>query len=329
MNRRAFTVAIAAGVAGLAQAAAAQGPARAARVGVIVNGRELGVQHEAFLRGLTDLGYVAGQNLVVETRLTDGQPDRLPAIADELVRLPVDVIVVAGPAPVETARRATRTIPIVMIAGSADPVGEGIAASLARPGGNVTGLTYAVSPERFGKQLEFLKALAPKVARVAVWWDFGLPLYHDVWAAPLKAAADSLRLEITGPVQVLGVQGMDAAFAAFRQQRADAVLVVMGGPTFGFRDRVAAQAVRERLPTVAAFREYVVAGGLVSYGPNLPDLYRRGATFVDRILKGAKPGDLPIELPTNYELAINLGTARALGLTVPSGVLARADEVIR
>ncbi len=216
-----------------------------------------------------------------------------------------------------------------MLAASSDPVGEGLGASLARPGGNIAGLTYAVSPDRFGKQLELLKDAAPRISRVAVWWDLDMALFRQSWAAPLTTAARKLGLEVMEPVQVLNEEGIDSAFAAMRRQRADALLVAISGPTQSYRARVAATALRNRLPTVAAFREFTAEGGLLSYCPNFPEVYRRGAAYVDRILKGAKPGELPVELPSKYELVVNVKTANALGLTIPQALLLRADELIR
>jgi putative ABC transport system substrate-binding protein len=278
---------------------------------------------------MAELGYASGRNLIIEYRFAEGRLDRLPALAAELVRLTVDVLVVAGPSPLQAARTATKTIPVVMLAGSSDPVGEGVALSLSRPGGNVTGLTFAVSPERFGKQLELLKEAAPRVTRVAVWWDQQMALFHQSWAQPLRIAAQRLRLEMLDPIQVLDLASIDGAFAAMRQQRADALFVAIAGPTNSYRKRVAEAAIANRLPAIAAFKEFTVDGGLLSYGPDLPEMYRRGAAFVDKILKGANPGDLPIELPSKYELVVNLKSAMALGLSIPSSLLLRSDVVIQ
>lgn len=283
----------------------------------------------AFVRGMGELGYAIGRNLVVEYRFAEGRLDRLAGLAAELVRLPVDVLVVAGPSPLQAARAATKTIPIVMLGGSSDPVGEGVALSLARPSGNITGLTFAVSPERFGKQLELLKEAAPRVSRVAVWWDQPMALFHQSWAAPLRTAGQRLGLEVLDPIQVLDAASVDGAFVTMRRQRADALLVAIAGPTNRYRKRVAEAAVENRLPTIAAMKEFAGDGGLLSYGPDFPEMYRRGATFVDKILRGVKPGDLPIELPSKYELAVNLKTAAALGLSIPQSLLLRADQVIQ
>jgi putative ABC transport system substrate-binding protein len=282
----------------------------------------------AFQTGLRELGYLERQNLVMEWRFAGGAHARLPDLATDLVRSNVDVIVVAGPGPMQAAKAATTKIPIVMLAGSSDPVGDGLVASLARPGGNITGLTYAVSSERFGKQLELLKEAVGRLARVAVLWDLDIELYHRQWATPLGDAARRLDLQILGPVQVREPAQLDAAFALMTEQKAEAVLVVMGGALYQHRARVAELAVHHRLPTVAAFKEFPQAGGFMSYGPDLPDIYRRGSAYVDKILRGAKPGDLPIEQPTKYELVFSAKTARALGLTLPPSLLLRADQVI-
>jgi putative ABC transport system substrate-binding protein len=334
MDRRCFIASIVGSLIALPMGLRAQSPGRIWRIGFLAPSvspsKEVPFYGKgALLDGLTALGYVEGRNFVLEEKYAEGHLDRLPALANELARLPVDVIVVAGPSPLSAARAATTTIPIVMIAGSSDPVGEGVVASLARPGGNVTGLTYAVSPERFGKQLELLKEAAPRISRVAVWWDFDLALFRQTWAVPLAVAASKLGLEILEPVQVLDQAGIGSAFATMQRQRADALLVAIGGPTHGYRLQVADAALRNRLPTVSAFREFTKDGGLLSYGPNFPDVYRRGAAYVDRILKGAKPADLPVELPSKYDLVVNVKTAKALGLVIPPSILVRADDVIQ
>jgi putative ABC transport system substrate-binding protein len=281
------------------------------------------------VQGLRDLGYVEGRNLVIEYPDAREREDRLPELAADLVRSRVDVILVIGPAALGPARKATKTIPLVMIAGSSDPVAEGVAQSLARPGGNITGLTYAVSSERFGKQLEFLKSAAGRVARVAVLWDFDLEIFRRFWAAPLADAGRILGMEVQDPVLVRDAHELPAAFTRMKQQRANAFLVASSGPLFPARAQVAELALQDRLPAITAFKEFPQVGLLMSYGPDFPDINRRAAGYVDRILKGAKPGDLPIELPTKYELVINLRTAKALGLTIPQTLLLRADEVIQ
>ena len=282
---------------------------------------------EAFRQGLRELGWVEGQNIVIDYRFAEGQYDRLPALAAELVRLKADVIVVSPTQPAVAAKNATGTIPIVMIGAGADPVGQGLVASLARPGGNVTGLSYGVGQEIFGKQLALLKEAVPKVRRVAVLWN---PAVSAIVAAigEVKVAARSLGMQL----QVLEARGpndFDGAFAAMVKERAGALLVLVD-PMFSFhRTRLADLAVKSRLPAVYTNRQPVEAGGLMSYGPSFSDLWRRAAGYVDKILKGAKPADLPVEQPTKFELVINLKTAKALGLTIPPSLLVRADEVIQ
>jgi putative ABC transport system substrate-binding protein len=283
---------------------------------------------EAFENELRQRGYLERQNLVIEWRFAGGAFARLPELAADLVHSNVHVIVVAGPGPIQAAKAATTTIPIVMLAGSSDPVAEGLVASLARPGGNITGLTYAVSPERFGKQLELLKEAVGRLTHVVVLWDLEIELFRRQWATPLGEGARRLGLQIHGPVPVREPGQLDNAFAAMIEQKAEAILVVMGGPLYQHRARVAELAIRNRLPTIAAFKEFPQAGGFMSYGPDLPNIYRRGAAYVDKILRGAKPADLPVEQPTKYELILNLKTSRALGLMLPSALMLRADHVI-
>jgi putative tryptophan/tyrosine transport system substrate-binding protein len=329
IDRRTFICVAAGGLLVTARAAEPQQTGRTYRMGVLAPGGTPPFNFASFVEGLRALGYVEGQNLIIERRYAKGDLERLPDLAAELVRMPVDVIVAPGPTPVRAAMNATTRIPIVMIVGSSDPVGEGLVKSLARPGGNLTGSTYAVSPERFGKQLELLKEAAPGISRIAVWWDIQMAIFHQSWAAPLETAARKLGLQIQPPVQVLARDGVEGAFATMKQQRADAVLVVLGGPTFEYYVDVATMALRNRLPTLAALKAFTAAGGLLSYGPDLPGIYRRAASYVDRILKGTPPGNLPIELPTTYELVINLKTAKTLGLAIPQSLLLRADEVIQ
>ena len=329
MDRRAFLSGVTVGV--LATPLAAQvAPARkVSRIGTLSSrpGPAEAVT-SPFVQGMWELGYVEGQNLVIERRDADGHAERLPAFAAELVRSRVEAIVVFGPAPLEPARKATSTIPIVMAASSSDPVAEGLAVSLARPGGNVTGLTYA-EPDRFGKQLEYLKTAAGKISRVAVLWDLDPKIYERFWAGPLAAAARKLGIEAPEPVLVADTHALPAAFAQMKRRQADALLVASGGITFPAKGRVAQLAIENRLPGMAAFKEFTQTGLLMSYGPDLSEIQRRAAGYVDRILKGAKPGDLAIELPNKHELMINLSTAKALGLTIPQPLLLRADEVIQ
>jgi len=283
---------------------------------------------QAFRQGLRDLGYTEGNNLMFLIRFADGRSERLPALAAELVAENPDVIVVAGPGPIKAAKAATSTVPIVMLAGSSDPVAEGLVQSLARPGGNITGLTYAVSTERFGKQLEILKEAPPRLAILGILWDLDLDLFHRQWAPALDEAGSKLGIEILAPTQIRKADDLPGAFEVLTRQRVDAVLVASGGVAFNLRSRIAELALQHRMPALAAFRAFAEAGLVASYGPNIVELYRRGASFVDKILKGSKPAELPVEQPSTHELVLNLATARALGLTLPQTLLVRADRLI-
>ncbi len=280
---------------------------------------------EAFLRGLRELGWVEGQNIVIERRNAEGRFERLPDLAADLVRLKVDLIVAAGsPAPL-AAKRVTNTIPIVMT-NAGDPVGSGLVKSLARPGGNVTGLSL-LNPALVGKQLELLKEVVPKVTRAAVLTNPGNPA-RALMLTEAEAAMRLLGLQF----QVLEARGpaeFEAAFSAMRRERAGALLILSDPMFVGERKRLADLAARSRLPAVSGLRELADAGILMAYGARMSDLFRRAATFVDKLLKGANPADLPVEQPTKFELVINLKTARALGLKIPQSVLIRADEVIQ
>jgi putative ABC transport system substrate-binding protein len=276
---------------------------------------------------LVDLGYIEGQNLSIEYRYGEGKVDRAPALAAELMRLKVDIIVVAGgDGWVRAAKNATKTIPIVMSGGGDDPVEAGLVESLARPGGNVTGVTL-LSRELGGKRVELLKEAVPKVARVAVLYDPAVPgTTHEV-KEDLPVAARALRLTIQ-PWEV-GAADFERVFAALSKERPDG-LYVSGGPLMNTNQkRIAEFALKSRLPSVHGIREAVGAGGLMSYGADRADSYRRVAYYVDKILKGAKPADLPVEQPTKFEFVINLKVAKQIGLTIPIGVLERANEVIK
>jgi len=281
-----------------------------------------------FVRALRDLGYVEGQNLVFERRSGEGHLERLAGMAAELASMNVDVIVVFGPGPIHAAKAATSNIPIVMIAGSSDPIGEGLTASFARPGGNITGLTYAASSDRFGKQLQILKEAIGRVSRVGVLWDLELEYFQRAWAPALGEAAGQLGIEIAGPFLVRDENEFGPAFGAMGQQAVDAVLVAAGGTSYNSRALVAQLALHNRLPAIAAFREFPQVGLLLSYGPDLLDLYRRAAGYVHKILKGDRPSELPVEQPTKYQLVINLKIAKVLGVAIPTSLLVRADEVI-
>ncbi|MBI2555579.1 MAG: ABC transporter substrate-binding protein [Candidatus Rokubacteria bacterium] len=306
-------------------AADAQQPGKVPRIGFLCALSGPSPHTEAFQRGLRGLGYVEGKNIAIEYRFTDGKSDPFSNLAAEMVRLKVDVIVVASPQAIRPTKEATNSIPIVM-AQSDDPVGSGFVTSLARPGGNITGLS-TVSPELSGKRLELLKEAVPKVSRVAVLWNSTNPV------APLQFRETEVAARVLGiKLQSLAVRGprdFDGAFAAMRRERAGALIVL---PDLMFYDHLRpllGLAAKSRLPVIYEEREFAEAGGLLAYGPNYNDLFRRSATFVDKILKGAKPADLPVEQPTKFELVINLKSARALGLTIPQSILVRADEVIR
>jgi putative ABC transport system substrate-binding protein len=279
---------------------------------------------QAFGHGLRDLGWVEGQNIVVEYRWAEGRFERLPALVEELVRLKVDLIVAPTSIYTSAAKRVTSTIPIVF-ASHADPIGSGHVGSLARPGTNATGLTIVMS-ETMAKSLELLKATVPRLTRVAVIWDPATPSHRPA----LKAVEDmsrplALRLQA---VPVRSMAEFDSAFAAIVQEHAGAVLVLSTPLFMGGAKRLGELALAHKLPTMFGPREHVEAGGLLSYGPDRADLYRRAAGYVDRILKGANPADLPVQQATKFELVINLKTAKALRLTVPPLVLARADEIL-
>jgi putative ABC transport system substrate-binding protein len=298
------------------------------RVGHVTSGTR--DQDTVFLRALEDglqrLGYVAGQNLRLEHRFADGQVERLPALMGELVRLNVDAIVAGSNQTVALAKRATSTIPIVMTL-AADPVGAGFVASLARPGGNVTGLAIDVTPDIAGKRLALLKDAAPGVTRVAVLWEPALSASSSYWDATQRAAGP-LRLTLR-PFELRHAGDLDTAFDRMAREATDGLFVFLSPLNLRRAGDIAAFAARHRLPAVYGARIFAERGGLLSYGPDLVDSYRRAAVYLDKILRGAAPADLPIEQPTKFEFVINLKTAKALGLTIPPAVLARADEVIQ
>jgi putative ABC transport system substrate-binding protein len=304
----------------------AQQPGKVPRVGFLgPRNRADGPFVGAFLQGMRELGWVEGQNIAIEYRFAEGRLDRLPDLAAELVRLKVDVILATSTPPALAAKNATSTIPIVM-GTSADPVGSGLVASLARPGGNVTGLSFSVGLEVVGKELELLNETVPNARRVAVLSNPANPgNVRALETVKTRARALGVQLQI---LEARGPDEFEAAFAAMARERAQALLVVPDA-VFGFhRAPLQALAAKSRLPTMYGLREHAEAGGLMSYAVDLRDSMRRSATYVDKILKGAKPADLPIEQPTQFELVINLKTAKALGLTIPPSVLVRADQVI-
>jgi putative ABC transport system substrate-binding protein len=271
------------------------------------------------------LGYVEGRNISIESRSAEGKDDRLPALAADLVRSKVDVIVATSGAATRAVQQTTRTIPIVMSLVN-DPVGSGLVASLARPGGNVTGLTI-MAPDLMAKRLELLKEVVPKVSRVALLQNPDNPAS----AAQLREAEAAARALGVQPqtLEARNPQEIEGAFAAMIRERAGALLILSDAIFFTQRRQIAELAAKGRVPSIIGTRDYPDAGGLMAYGPNFLDLERRAATFVDRILKGAKPGDLPVEQPTKFDLVINLKTAKALGLTIPQWLLLRADHVIQ
>jgi putative ABC transport system substrate-binding protein len=282
---------------------------------------------EAFRQGLRALGYVEGQNLVIEDRYAEGSPERLRALATELVRLPVDVIVAEGAAAIRAAQHATRTIPIVMAA-TADPVGQGFVASLAYPGENITGLSF-LSAELPGKRLEILKETVPQSTRIAVLISAAHP-YYESTMRNLTGAAQVLGLHLQ-VVEVRSMDELDTAFAAMTRAGADAVIVIEEALLLNsLRGGVVADlAAKSRLPMIYSWREWVEAGCLMSYGPSRPEALRRAATYVDKILKGTKPAELPVEQATTFEFVINLKTAQVLGLTIPPSLLLQVTDVIR
>jgi putative ABC transport system substrate-binding protein len=280
---------------------------------------------QAFRQGLRELGYAEGQNIAIESRFAEGKWNQLPGLAAELVRVKVDVIVTYTTPATQAAKQATGTIPIV-VATVIDPVAAGLVASLAHPGGNVTGLSQMV-PELVGKQLEVLKEVAPKISRVALLSNPANSA-HALAIRDMKVAARSLGVQLQ-LLEARGPSEIGSAFAAMTTERAGAVIVLVDSMLIDHRTRIADLAARRRLPTVSATIETAEAGGLIAYGPSVRDMFRRAAAYVDKILKGAKPADLPIEQPTKFELVINLRTARALGLTIPQSVLLRADQVIQ
>jgi len=306
--------------------AEAQPAAKVPRIGVLLGGAQGDTPvTEPFRQGLQGLGYVEGRNIAIEYRFAEGRLDRFTDLAAQLARLKVDVILAPGTAAAQAARNATATIPIVLVT-AGNPVGDGLIKSFARPGGNVTGLTMSVDQEIGGKFLELLKEAVPTVSRVAVLWN-PLTAPHAIMMKETEAAARALGLALS-PVSARRPDEIDGAFAAMSRARADG-LIVMPDPVFGsVRVRIADLARNGRLPAMGGDGYHTEAGGLMSYGPSVPDLFRRAAVYVDRILKGAKPADLPVERPSRFELVVNLKTAKALGLTIPPLLLLRADRVI-
>jgi len=326
MDRRRFLLTSMAGGIAAPLAAAGQPAGRVPRIGILANVRQGDAEGlwEAFIQGLRDLGYVESQNMTLEWRVSEGRYERLPDLAAELVGRKVDVIVVPADQNAVAAKQATSTIPIV-IAGAAEPVEGGLVASLARPGGNVTGLSAIVGLEIIGKQLELLKAAVPQVSRIAILWNPGNPAH----AARVRAAgttAPSLKVHVQAQ-EAHGPVDLDSAFAAMARERAGAVLILSDGMFRLHHTRIVDLVTKNRLAAMGS-RDMVNAGILMYYGANGRELFRRAATYVDKILKGAKPAELPVAQPEKFELVINAKTAKALGLKIPPSLLARADQVI-
>ena len=316
-----FTLAL--GILSAPLASDAQQPTKVPRIGVLWSGSDDPVL-EAFRQGLRDLGYVEGQNIVIEYRYARGKDDLLPDLAAELVRLKVDVILTWGMVAARVAKQATATIPIVN-GSMGDPVGAGLVASLARPGGNLTGLT-SISRELSGKRLQLIKEVVPGLSRVAVLSTTNVTAMLGLRETEVAARSLGMSLQV---LNVRGPNDFDSAFSEMTRERAGALIVLADLLFFDHLKRLVDLAKKHRLPAMHWAKEYVDAGGLMSYASSFSDQFRRAAYFVDRILKGAKPGDLPIEQPTKFELVVNMRTAKALGLTIPQSVLIRADEVIQ
>ena len=326
MRRIGLAVVLALGLFAAADGAGAQQVGKVWRVGYLAAGAgsENQTNLNAFRQGLRDLGYVDGQNIAIEYRWGEGKYEQLPKLVHEFVKTNVDVIVTANTPSAQAAKETTTKIPIVMI--GVDPVAAGLVTSLARPGGNITGLSN-IAPELVGKQLELLKEVVPKISRVAA---LGNPANPST--APqlqeAKAAAQALGLQLHA-VEARGPGELDRAFAAMTSARAEAVLVLADTVFISHRERIANFAIKSRLPAASGQPPHARAGGLLAYGASRVDIYRRAAAYVDKILKGAKPADLPVEQPTKFELVINLKTAKALGLTIPQSLLLRADQLIQ
>jgi putative ABC transport system substrate-binding protein len=331
MARRTFLGTLGLSVLAKPLAAEAQPAGKVARIGYLVwspiESPEARLTLGAFRQGLRERGYVEGQNIVIEYRSADGKIDRLPRLATELARLTVDLIVVGSTPSARAAQQATTTIPLVAWA-MADPVGDGLVSSLGRPGGNITGLTF-LGPELVPKRLGLLKEVLPKVTRVAALWNpraFGERTTRDI-LKETEAAARALGLQLQ-LVEVRGPDELVRAFSTMTKERAEALVTFSSAMPFSEGRRLVDLVTKHRLPSIFDAREWVELGGLISYGASITDLSRRAAVFVDKILRGAKPADLPVEQPTKFVLVINLKTARALGLTIPPSLLARADQLI-
>ena len=328
-TRRRFLVALGAGVLAAPRGSLAQPASKGARIGFLYFGsRQTALdtgRYNAFIQGMGELGYTEGKNFTLEARFADGKAERLPALAAELVRLKVDVIVATGSPVYRALQHSTTTIPVVITV-TIDPVGDGFAASMARPGGNFTGLSITAG-DLGPKLLELLKAAVPKMSRVAVLSNPGNPA-HPPRVIRIMSAAQKVGIQVW-LAEASTVQEIEREFAMMTKERANVAIIVADGLFLQESQSIAGQALKHRLPSISQLRELTEAGGLMSYGPNTVDNFRRAATYVDKILKGAKPGELPFEQPTRYHLVINRKTAMSLGLTIPEALLRQADEVIQ
>jgi putative tryptophan/tyrosine transport system substrate-binding protein len=327
MQRSVFVVICLLSTVLLPTAPGAQQPTKVSRIGYLANGSlsAIAPRIEAFRHGLRELDYVEGKNIVIDDRYADGKPDRLPALAAELVRLKVQVIVTTGPAPTRAAKEVTNTIPIVMT-NDTDPVASGFVASLARPGGNITGLS-TLAPELNGKRLEILTEVVPKLSRVAILGTSTSPGYAQS-VRELKLVTKAFKVQ-PQYLDVINSKDIETAFRAASKGRAQALLTISGTILNSHRTQVIELAVKSRLPAMYNNSQFMEAEGLMFYGVSILDLERRAATYVDKILKGAKPSDLSVEQPKKFELIVNLKAAKQIGLTIPPSVLARADQVIK
>ena len=301
----------------------AQQPGKLYRIGVLVS-TTVSYRREALLQGLRELGYVEGKNITIELRSAEGKFERLPALAAELVRLKVDVIVTSSNPAIIALKQATRDIPIVMTV-VGDPIGAGFIQSLARPGGNITGLS-SVAKELSGKRLELLKEISPNISRVAVFRNPTIPTHAVLWKET-QAAATALGIKLI-PLDFRGPDEFESLFSAMAKEHAEALIVLPDPITLAQRKQIVDLAAKNRLPGMYPFGDFVDVGGLIAYGPSATDLWRRGAIYVDKILKGRKPADLPVEQPTKFETVLNMKTAKALGITIPQTILVQADRVI-
>ncbi len=329
MNDKILTFSLAAILLATVSFAEAQQTSKIPRIGFLFSASpsESSARIERFREGLRELGYVEGKNIAIEYRSSEGRPGQSPVFAAELVGLKVDVIVTMGTSPTQAAKNATATTPIVMTFVS-DPVGFGFVASLTRPGGNITGLTN-FGPELSGKRLELLKEVLPQASRVAILLDPATPL-HTFLVREMQVPATALGMKLlSSELRDRSPKQVEEAFGTLKKRHPDALMVLLTPSTSPLMKRIVELAVKHRLPTTYHWKEYVEDGGLMYYGPSVPDMYRRAAALVDKILKGAKPADLPVEQPTKFEMIINLKVAKQIGLTIPPNVLARADRVIR